>query len=560
MTFSEQMVDGRRIRMSESAGKPLLLLIRMASHDMGLWDNLWPEVAKDFTVASFSLTVPGVDSGEPRALLHQLAEECIAVARSLGYERFHFFGWHGGAQIGLRLALDFPQHLLSCVLMGPIYEAEERGPTEHLLRLIESTLAKEDIEFYTYFWLLSGVTPEFAEKQFEKISAMVRHRVNIDKERFSAQSIFNWASVQRRWVVDDQELERIRTPLLILVPAYALWPPLHQVRRLVSRIASARLAVVEGAGDLVIYEDPDKVMVAAGPFLRAAARGTPPALVHRNGDVTDVVANGVRTSIVEPAGAEDAIVFLHGWLMSPQIWAASIAALEGRARCLAVWQPAHGNSIGPPLDFSMADWAEWLAHTLDRSGVRRAVLVGHSMGGMLAAAFRDRYPERVLGLALVSTDPRDWDVKDRRDFLQLADAVAVGWNFDLARQCADLLVGESFRERYAAWLGQWSNEVARYDLPGMSSLGRAIATRPNFVPGLASAEVPTLVVHGDDDDAIEVEDARTYVAQIDGARYVEIADCGHCPQLEQSAAFVDALVPFLEDSGLIGAREAATAR
>jgi len=557
VSFTERIVDGRRIRISETAGKPLLLLIRMASHDMGLWDNLWPALENDFTVASFSLTVPKADNGDARAALRALAEECVAVARSLGHERFHFFGWHGGAQVGLRLSIDFSDRLLSCVLMGPIYEAEQRGPTEFLLRLIEATLARDDIEFYTYFWLLSGLTPEFAEKQFDKVAAMVRHRVNIDKERFSAQSIMQWASLQRRWAVDETELARIRTPMLIPVPAFALWPPLHQVRRLVAKIPSARLALIPNAGDLVIYEDPDKVIVAAGAFLRAAAAGRAPALVHRRDNVTDVVANGVRTSLVESAREQDAVVFLHGWLMSPQIWAAAMAALEGRARRLAPWQPAHGDSSAPPLDFSISDWADWLAGVLDRSGVRRAVLVGHSMGGMLALAFRERYPERVRGLALVSTDARDWNLKDRRAFLQLADAVGVGWSEDLARQCADVLLGESFLERYAGWLGRWSNDVARYDLPGMSALGRAIANRPNALPGLERANVPILVVHGRDDEAIELEKAHAYADAVAGAEFVEIADCGHCPPLEQPEAFSGALLPFLERHGLIATREVA---
>jgi len=557
VSFTERVVEGRRIRISETAGKPLLLLIRMASHDMGLWDNLWPALASDFTVASFSLTVPALENEDPRGALRELAEECIAVARSLGYERFHYFGWHGGAQVGLRLAIDFPERLLSCTLMGPIYEAEQRGPTEHLLQLIEATLARNDIEFYTYFWLLSGLSPEYAEKHFDKIAAMVRHRVKIDKDRFSAQSIFRWASLQRKWVVDESELARILTPMLILVPDFALWPPLHQVRRLVAKIPSARRAIVPGAGDLVIYEDPDKVMVAAGPFLRSAAAGRAPASVHRHDNLTHVVAGGLRTSLVESARDEDAIVFLHGWLMSPQIWAAPMAALEGRARRLAPWQPAHGDSGALPLDASIADWAGWLEDILDRSGVRRAVLVGHSMGGMLALAFRERYPERVRALALVATDARDWNLKDRREFLQLADAVAVGWNEDLARQCADVLLGEPFLERYAAWLGRWGNEVAHYDLPGMSSLGRAIAGRPNYLLGLASARIPTLIVHGRDDEAIELEKAHDYGDAIPDAAFVEIADCAHCPPLEQPEAFVAVLLPFLEQHGLIASRETA---
>lgn len=514
MTFTERIVEGRRIRISEGDAKPLLMLVRMAAHDLGLWDNIWPELTNDFTVTSFDLSVPDYKGKDPRAVLHDMAQECIDVAGSLGHERFHYLGWHGGAQVGLRMAIDFPERLISSTLMGPIYEPDERGPTEHLLQIISATLAPRDLEFYTYFWFLSGITPEFAQDHYEKIKAMVERRLELDAGgRLDADNIIAWARMQRQCVVNDEELGRITTPMLLLSPAFALWPPLHTVRRMAAKIKTAQLAIPRCA-DLGIWENPDAVMAVAGPFLRAAKRGTPPAAVLRDGDDVTIFDRGSQTGVVEPAPSGEAIVFLHGWLMSPHMWAAPMEALRGRVRCLAPWQPAHGQSTAPPLDFTIDDWADWLAETLDRNGVRRAVLVGHSMGGMLAMAFRKKYPDRVSALGLVATRASEWPLDDRRDFILLADAVGVGWSPELAQQCANLLLGEEFLESQAGWLGAWHYDVARYDLPGMSNLARAIAYHAGYSDDLAVALLPSLVVHGTEDEAIEVEIGRAMAASI----------------------------------------------
>jgi pimeloyl-ACP methyl ester carboxylesterase len=555
MTWDEREVGGLRVRISERADKPLLLLARMAAHDLGLWDNIWPELCNDFTVASFDLTVPKFQGRKGAEVLRELAEECIGVAAALGHERFHLFGWHGGAQVGLRMAIDFPERLLSATLMGPIYEPDERGPTEHLLKVIGATLAAEDLELYTYFWLLSGVTPEFAQDQYDKVKALVDRRLALDASgRLNAKNIIEWATMQRTFVVSDEELARITTPLLLLSPAYSLWPPLHTVRRLTTKIATARLAI-PSCGDLGIWEDPDAIMRVAGPFLRAVAAGRYPAAVHRDGSVATIYCGDVRTGVVERR-PDEALVLLHGWLMSPAMWSSTMDALRDRMRVIAPWQPAHGDSTALPLDATIEDWADWLAATLDRSGVRRAVLAGHSMGGMLAMAFARKYPARVRGFVFAGTRAGEWSNKDRRDFIALADAVGVAWSPELARQCANILVGEEFLERRAGWLGAWCNEVARYDLPGMSSLARAIAHHPDYSKDLASTGLPTLVVHGDDDDAIEVEYGRALAASIRGAHYIELPECGHCPPLEAPAAFTSALVRFLEQHDLVAGREA----
>lgn len=106
-----------------------------------------------------------------------------------------------------------------------------------------------------------------------------------------------------------------------------------------------------------------------------------------------------------------AIVFVHGAsgnLNDPLI--AFRAALEGRHRLIFVDRPGHGFSergLDPGIAAPMRQ-AEAIRQLLDRIGVGRAVIVGHSWGGAVAAAFGIRFPETVAGLVFVAPATHPW--------------------------------------------------------------------------------------------------------------------------------------------------------
>ena len=96
------------------------------------------------------------------------------------------------------------------------------------------------------------------------------------------------------------------------------------------------------------------------------------------------------------------IVFLHSLAGSPTHWQATIKALGTDYNCYALSLPGHGGT--PPLRdvrLSVAAVADWVDRQLDTLGIPVCVLVGHSMGGSVAAACAARHPEKVCKLILV---------------------------------------------------------------------------------------------------------------------------------------------------------------
>ena len=103
------------------------------------------------------------------------------------------------------------------------------------------------------------------------------------------------------------------------------------------------------------------------------------------------------------ADGERCVVFIHGALNDHSVWTllARWYAHHGY-RVLAVDQPGHGRSDGPPLA-SVEALADWVLALLDAAGVASAHLAGHSMGSLIALEVAARAPTRVAGLVMVGT-------------------------------------------------------------------------------------------------------------------------------------------------------------
>jgi len=103
-----------------------------------------------------------------------------------------------------------------------------------------------------------------------------------------------------------------------------------------------------------------------------------------------------------------AIVLVHGWTCDETFWASNVPALAKRYRVLTVDLPGHGQS-DPAPEYSMDSFADAVSAVMEDAQVKRAVLVGHSMGGPVALAFARRHPEQVTAVVAVDaafSDPQ----------------------------------------------------------------------------------------------------------------------------------------------------------
>jgi pimeloyl-ACP methyl ester carboxylesterase len=97
------------------------------------------------------------------------------------------------------------------------------------------------------------------------------------------------------------------------------------------------------------------------------------------------------------------VVLTHGLAANTSTWTAQVAAFRSSHRVITWDLRGHGKSRGPAGDYVLSDLGADLRAVLDRAGVERAVVLGHSAGGVVAMQFALDHPERTAGLVLVGT-------------------------------------------------------------------------------------------------------------------------------------------------------------
>ncbi|NQY92388.1 MAG: alpha/beta hydrolase [Deltaproteobacteria bacterium] len=100
------------------------------------------------------------------------------------------------------------------------------------------------------------------------------------------------------------------------------------------------------------------------------------------------------------------LLCLHGLVDTLEIWDRVAPALRERGRICLIDQRGHGGSDAPPGPYSRVDLAADVIGVLDDEGVQRSILVGHSMGGIVAMATALAHPERIAGLVLIGSTSR----------------------------------------------------------------------------------------------------------------------------------------------------------
>lgn len=230
-----------------------------------------------------------------------------------------------------------------------------------------------------------------------------------------------------------------------------------------------------------------------------------------------------------------AVVLLHGQPGTAGDWKRVVGLLEGRYEVIAADRPGYGSTGGPATGF--AGNARAVLDLLDRFGIARAVLVGHSWAGGAAIWAAATYPERVSGLVLVSSvgpgERLTWN--DRLLGAPVAGEVIAA----VAGGALGLLTGspriqsladnhlpgrarDAFRYLSALAKGQdrlWRSFLVeqRHLLRDLSALG----------PMLGRVTTPTVVVHGASDRSIEPAVAKHLATCIPGAKLSLIGGVGH---------------------------------
>jgi 3-oxoadipate enol-lactonase len=239
------------------------------------------------------------------------------------------------------------------------------------------------------------------------------------------------------------------------------------------------------------------------------------------------------------------LVFLNSLGTDLRIWDAVTPHFAGRFLLIRHDKRGHGLSDCPPGPYTLRDYTTDLAGLLDQLGVDEAILIGDSVGGMIALDYALTYPDQIKGLVLCDTaakigSPEMWN--ERIDTLRqngmeyLAETILARW------------FSPGFKENNPAAYRGYRNMLVRTPLEGYIATCEAIR-EADLREGVTTLQTPALVLCGAEDASTPPDLGRGLAEALPKARFELIAGAGHIPSLEQPAALAEAMDRFLRENG-----------
>jgi pimeloyl-ACP methyl ester carboxylesterase len=230
------------------------------------------------------------------------------------------------------------------------------------------------------------------------------------------------------------------------------------------------------------------------------------------------------------------------------MWAPQLGALGAAARCIAPDLRGFGESDAAP-PYGMDQYADDIAALMDLLALDAAVLVGLSMGGYTAFAFWRRHRPKVRALVLADTRAGADSDETRQKRRRLIEVARARGSATVAEMQIVSMVGATTRERRPAVVEAIRAMMAAAPVDGVVGALEAMLARPDSTPTLATINVPTLVVVGDEDGITPPTEAQSMCAQIRGCRLEVLPRVGHVSNLEQPSAFNHVLSEFVTAVG-----------
>jgi pimeloyl-ACP methyl ester carboxylesterase len=225
-------------------------------------------------------------------------------------------------------------------------------------------------------------------------------------------------------------------------------------------------------------------------------------------------------------------------------WLPVIPALVNRFSIAAVDLRGHGASDHSEMGYNLSDYAADVVALTERLGWRQPNVIGHSLGGSVARIAEARFPGWALRIVIEDTPPR-LDRADPRVVL-----LAKGYLKMLAMPPED--VEAHFRRVNRGWSEariQEASRAAQATAPGVLNAYLAQEEPLTLAESVAAVRCPVLLVYGDTASGgfVSDADAALYLDLLPDGRAIQIAGAGHSLHARKPDAFVQAVVPFLQE-------------
>jgi len=254
--------------------------------------------------------------------------------------------------------------------------------------------------------------------------------------------------------------------------------------------------------------------------------------------------NGQAIAYDDTGGDGPALLFSHGFLMDRTMFEPQVDALSDRYRCVT-WDERGFGETPATEPFTYWDSAEDAVALLDHLGIDEAVFLGMSQGGYLSLRAALAHPDRVRGLVLIDSGVHMDDEETLAGYQGMIDHWLSDQPLgDVGMYVAGLILGEP--ELMKKWVGIWeSRDRSTVRYPAQCLLGR-----DDITDRVAEITCPTLIVHGEEDQAIPIETARALCEELPDCRgFVPVPGAAHASNMTHPEIVTPAIAEFLDGLG-----------
>lgn len=238
------------------------------------------------------------------------------------------------------------------------------------------------------------------------------------------------------------------------------------------------------------------------------------------------------------------IVLIHGFLGSHEIWSDFVKKLSKSYRIITIDLPGHGQTPALGYYHSMELLAQSIKSVLNKAGVRRYVVVGHSMGGYASLAFAELYPENVSGLCLFHSTAYSDSEEKKKDRNRVIRLVKKEHKYYVSEVVTTLFAPNNI-ERLKAEVDKVKRIASATTKQSIINSLEGMKERKNRDMILKFAEYPILFIVGKKDSVINYETMYSQMGLCKFPSVVMLEEAGHMGFYEDAKTTVKELELFV---------------
>jgi pimeloyl-ACP methyl ester carboxylesterase len=245
------------------------------------------------------------------------------------------------------------------------------------------------------------------------------------------------------------------------------------------------------------------------------------------------------------AGEGGPVVLIHGFAEDSSIWDGMISGLRNEYKLIVPDLAGSGRSTGNMENMSMETLAEHINLILDKEKIESCFMIGHSMGGYIALAFAERYANKLKGLGLFHSTafPDSEEKKTARN--KNIEFIKKHGSAKFIEQAIPNLFSDYTKKHNRRLIDEMIEKYSNFSAISLVSYTEAMRDRPDRTMVLRKFERPVLLIIGESDTTIPIEQSLKLCKIADFAYIYIGAHSGHLGMLEEPEYCLKAIRDFL---------------